>query len=176
MMQNWMLVFGIFISIYMLLYATYTVVSSLFAYRKLRTHYVEEKLYNRIRDDFYLPVSIIVPAYNEERTILTTIENLLLSDYNLYEIVIVDDGSTDHTAHILKETYQLTRNHAPIRLQVESKPIIEVYTGTVDNHMITLVCKVNGGNKADAINAGMNVSQFPYFVSMDADEVLQADA
>lgn len=176
MMQNWIIVFSVFITVYMLIYAIYTVIGSLFAYQKLRTHYVGQKYYNRIRDDFYLPVSIIVPAYNEERTILTTIENLLLSDYNLYEIVIVDDGSTDHTARILKETYNLTRNHAPIRLQVKSKPIIEVFTGTVDKHMITLVCKVSGGNKADAINAGINVSQYPYFVSMDADEVLQADA
>lgn len=175
-MQTFIYYFSLFISIYMFLYAAYTVGSSLFAYWKLQKYHTEKKLFNRIRDDFYLPISIIIPAYNEERTILTTIENIFYSDYKIYEIIVVDDGSTDHTAHILKETFQLTRNQAPIRLQVESKPIVEVYTGTVDNRMLTLVTKVNGGNKADAVNAGINVAQYPYFVSMDADEVLQADA
>ena len=42
-------------------------------------------------------ISIIVPAYNEEKTITSTIQSLQKIDYPNYEIIIVDDGSTDQT-------------------------------------------------------------------------------
>lgn len=49
-------------------------------------------------EEIYLPfVSIIVPAYNEEKSIDKTIENLMSIDYPNYEIVVVDDGSSDQT-------------------------------------------------------------------------------
>lgn len=53
------------------------------------------------------PVSILVPAYNEELTIIETVESLLMLDYDCYEIIVIDDGSTDHTAKLLKEQFHL---------------------------------------------------------------------
>jgi len=54
-------------------------------------------------------VSIIVPARNEEQNIRRCVESLLEQDYSNYEVIIVDDGSTDATEHILDD---LTRSHA----------------------------------------------------------------
>lgn len=160
----------------MFFYASYVMVGNILALRKLYQSHFSKKMNNQLDEEFYLPVSIIVPAYNESQTILTTIDNLLLAELKLFEIIVVDDGSTDNTEQQVIDTYHLTRDWTSYRKEIASKPIKEVYTGMQGERVITLVRKENGGNKADAVNAGINISRFPYFVSMDADEVLQADA
>ena len=57
-------------------------------------------LKNELSNDYYVPVSILVPAHNEEVTIEATVRSLLALDYKLYEIIVVDDGSTDDTAQV----------------------------------------------------------------------------
>lgn len=167
---------GIFFAVYMIGYASYTIIGSISSMWKLYTSRLKERMHNELYHDFYFPVSILVPAYNEETTIISTINNLLELEYKTFEIVVIDDGSTDHTAKLVIETYHLQKNDMPIHIQVPCKPILEVYSGERGNRRIVIVKKQNGGCKADAVNAGINISQYPYFVSMDADEILQADA
>lgn len=103
--------------------------------------------------------------------------NLLKLDYRNFEIVIVDDGSTDNTKQLLTDTFGLKREaDRPIRYVVNCKPIKEVYTGKAGRIPLLLISKENGKHKADANNAAINVISYPYFVCMDADEVLQSDA
>ncbi|MGO4940756.1 glycosyltransferase family 2 protein [Fundicoccus sp. Sow4_D5] len=131
---------------------------------------------NILKHPYYFPVSIIVPAFNESFTILGTVDHLLHLDYEIYEIIIVDDGSTDDTATKIIDTYHMEKQEGPLRVQVPSKPIQEIYTSQFQKHRITLVRKENGRSKADAVNAGINVATYPYFITMDADEILQTDA
>ena len=53
-----------------------------------------------MRHDFYIPIIIIVPAHNDEMTVVDTVFSLLEQDYKLYEIIVVDDGSTDDSGKI----------------------------------------------------------------------------
>lgn len=165
-----------FFFIYLIVYILYTMIGNLFALYHLYRNRRKKFLANELDHDYYFPVSIIIPAYNESATILTTVENLLLLDYRLYEILIVDDGSSDDTAVKLIEHFDLHSNNQPVRIQLKSAPILQVYESIQNNITIKLIQKENGGSKADAVNAGINVAQYPYFVSMDADEILQADA
>lgn len=167
---------GVFFAIYMLGYASYIMFGGFLAIWNLHRNRLREEMHNELDHDFYFPVSILVPAFNEETTIQTTINNLLDLDYKTFEIVVIDDGSEDDTANLVIDTYHLQKNYMPIRMQVACKEIIEVYTGNIGERSIVMVRKINGASKADAINAGINVSKYPYFVSMDADEILQADA
>jgi cellulose synthase/poly-beta-1,6-N-acetylglucosamine synthase-like glycosyltransferase len=96
------------------------------------------------------PVSIIVPAYNEEVTAIKTIQSLLLLDYFEFEIIFVDDGSKDKTYELVKASYG---NH----------PMVNVLT------------KPNGG-KASALNFGISHSKYEYAVCIDADTQLKKDA
>lgn len=167
---------GMFFTAYLIGYTSYITIGGMVSLRKLRENRLRERMENELDHAFFFPVSILVPAFNEGSTILTTVNHLLKMDYKLFEIVVVDDGSTDATAQRMIETFNMKRDHRPVRLQVPSNDILEVYMGEQNKIPIVLVRKVNGGNKADAVNAGINVSRYPYFVSMDADEVLQADA
>jgi cellulose synthase/poly-beta-1,6-N-acetylglucosamine synthase-like glycosyltransferase/peptidoglycan/xylan/chitin deacetylase (PgdA/CDA1 family)/spore germination protein YaaH len=96
------------------------------------------------------PVSIIVPAYNEEVTALKTIKSLLSTEYETFEIIFVDDGSKDNT-------YDM------------------VYAAYGDDPRIMVLTKPNGG-KASALNFGITHARFDFVVCIDADTQLKNDA
>lgn len=167
---------GVFFAIYLFFYATFIFIGNASAVVNLFKARRRKLLDNILKHPYYFPVSIIVPAFNESFTILGTVDHLLHLDYEIYEIIIVDDGSTDDTATKIIDTYHMEKQEGPLRVQVPSKPIQEIYTPQFQKHRITLVRKENGRSKADAVNAGINVATYPYFISMDADEILQTDA
>lgn len=122
-----------------------------------------------------IPVSVLVPAHNEELSILKTVESLVALEYATYEIIVVDDGSSDQTAAKLIKEYGLEITRMQMQETLPCQPIRFVYTGTVRGVEVTLIMKENGG-KADSLNAGINVSRYPHFLCMDADSVLQTDS
>jgi peptidoglycan-N-acetylglucosamine deacetylase len=88
-------------------------------------------------------VSVIVPAYNEEPVIEGTIRSLLASDYKNYEIIVVDDGSTDRTSEIVREKFG-----ADSRVRLFTEP--------------------NAG-KANALNFGLRYASGEIVIALDAD-------
>ncbi|WP_233713629.1 glycosyltransferase family 2 protein [Lederbergia citri] len=120
------------------------------------------------------PVSIIVPAYNEELGVTSTVRSLLSLNYPDFEVIVVDDGSSDRTAEAMIDTFQMKRIYPAIRTHLETKEILAVYQSTIFDDVI-LVRKRNGG-KADALNAGINVSKYPYFCAIDGDSILESDS
>jgi len=123
---------------------------------------------------YYKPVSVIVPAHNEEPVITQSVQALLNLHYPEYEVIVVNDGSKDGTLDRLKADFKLVSSIKPIRLQVPHADILAVYRST-DYANLIVIDKVNGG-KADAINAGINASSYPIFCSIDADSLLESDA
>lgn len=166
---------GVFFILYMLGYAVFlflsvTVGSSLLYKRKREARYR-----NQLTVDCYVPVSIIVPAHNEEVTIVSSIESLLQLDYSLYEVVVVDDGSQDATSQRVIEAFGLQPVGQVMRMQLPCQPVESVWLGRVGRVPVRLIRKANGG-KADALNMGINASQYPYFICIDADSMLQEDS
>ena len=123
--------------------------------------------------NYYRPLSIIVPAYNEESTIVTNVRALLSLKYPEYEIIVVNDGSTDGGLTRLVENFRLVAIEKPIRLVLEHNKIQKVYL-SLDYPNLMVVDKENGG-KTDALNAGINASSYPLFCSMDADSILDKE-
>lgn len=121
-----------------------------------------------------IPVSLIVPAYNEEATVVETVKNLLKLNYPEYEIIVVNDGSRDGTLPLLLERFGMLPIEQPYKRSVDAKPIRGVYRTPLHGNLV-VVDKENGG-KADALNAGINFSRYPVIVSMDADSVLEKEA
>ena len=119
------------------------------------------------------PVSIIVPAYNEAEGIIDAVRSMQMLRYPKFEIIVVNDGSTDETLEKLIATFSMVRVTMPYRTDIGTRPIRSTYRATLPVPLI-VVDKVNGG-KADALNAGTNVAQYPYVLFTDADIVLDKD-
>lgn len=128
-----------------------------------------------LRSPLTPPMSIVLPAYNEEACIVASVDAARLLEYPELEIVVVDDGSTDETLARLTEAYDLVRSRAPLRLQVPCAPIRAVHISRRLPNLVVL-CKENGGCKADALNAGINAARYPLVCVTDADTVLEKDA
>ena len=166
---------GVFFVLYMIGYASFLFLSVTVGSSTLYQLRRRNQLKNELLQDYYVPVTIVVPAYNEEVTIEATIRSLLCLEYKLYEIVIVDDGSSDGTSDILQRTFHMHQINRPIHRSIPCQPEIAVFETSEFKVPITLICKQNGG-KADALNMGINASKYPYFICMDADSVLQNDS
>ena len=166
---------GYFFIAYLIGYSTFlflsVIVGSLDLYKRNR----QEKFKSILPTDYYLPISIIVPAHNEEITVVDTVRSLLALDYRSYEIIVVDDGSSDATSEVLAKAFDMHVVHRPIRRRIECRREECVYETSAQKVPLTLIRKENGG-KADALNMGINASTFPYFICMDADSVLQYDS
>lgn len=122
----------------------------------------------------YIPISILVPAYNEEVTIVDSINSLLNLNYPSYEIIMINDGSKDQTVAKVISHFNLKKVSKPYRKLIPTNEALDIYEGN-GKIKIILVDKVNGG-KSDALNMGINVCSFPTFLCMDADSMLQSDA
>ena len=102
--------------------------------RRERVHYGES---------FAPFVSVIVPAFNEERVIANTINSLLASDYDAFEIIVVDDGSKDDTSETVRRQFG-------------------------DNSRVRLFTVPNNG-KAEALNSGIRYAKGEVIIALDAD-------
>ena len=125
--------------------------------------------------DLSVPVSIVIPAYNEEGVILDSVRSLLRCHYAAFEVIVVNDGSTDGTLDVLRHEYDLVEDHRVPRAHVESKPIVGCYRSLRDERLV-VVDKKNGGCRADAMNGGLRYARYPLFLAVDADTLLDVDA
>jgi cellulose synthase/poly-beta-1,6-N-acetylglucosamine synthase-like glycosyltransferase len=108
-------------------------------------------------------ISVIAPAHNEERTIVENVRALLSMYYNNYEVIIVNDGSTDNTFKRMIETYELERVSYFFDYRIPCERIRGVYKSKNGAFKkLTVIDKVNGG-KADALSITVNFLNAPFF-------------
>lgn len=100
--------------------------------------------------DYLPPVSVLVPAFNEEKVICRTIHSLLRSHYSNFNIIVVDDGSTDGTYQCALKAFK-------------------------HNPQVCIFTKDNGG-KAEALNYGINQTVAEIIITVDADTLLCPNA
>jgi len=170
------IVFQVLYFFYFIGISLYFLILNIFAVFFISNHMEEKPTFNRIKtySGFELPVSIIVPAYNEEKTIIRTVLALLMLKYPQYEIIIVNDGSTDNTLQVLIERFSLISYPEAYNRSLDVKPIHNFYHSTIHSN-IRVIDKDNGG-KSDALNAGINLSIYPLFCCIDADSLLSRDS
>ncbi|WP_286148562.1 glycosyltransferase [Paenibacillus sp. FSL R5-0490] len=177
MWGNILVGFAAFIAVFMVLVISFYSIILVISVFQLRKEYLlnrNQTFDEYMNESFAKPVSIIVPAYNEEAGVVASVRSLLSIDYPSFEIIVVNDGSKDDTIEKMITHYQMNEINPAVRKQVETKAVKKVYqSASLPN--LFLIDKENGG-KADALNAGINFSHFPYFCSLDGDSVLERDA
>lgn len=125
----------------------------------------------------HLPgISILAPAYNEAANIVENVRSMLSIHYNSLELIIINDGSKDDCLARLIDAYDLYKANVFINEKIQTKKVRGIYKSNnpVYNKLI-VVDKENGG-KSDALNVGVNVAKYGYFVCIDVDCVLEQDA
>lgn len=120
------------------------------------------------------PISVIVPAYNEETTIAASVRSMLQLTYSEYEIIVLNDGSRDATLAVLKKEFELLPVNEPLSQPLQTAAVLSSWRSAIHPNL-RVIDKANGG-KADAINAGINAARYPLFCAVDADSILQRDS
>ena len=148
------------------------------AWLELRQHSQSEdteSAWHLLVSEATMPISLIVPAYNEEATIVENVKSMLTLRYPDFEIIVVNDGSKDNTLDLLIQTFQLKPITRAFDPAVKHAPIRQIYKSPLYSHLI-VVDKENGGSKADASNAGINISRKELFCVVDADSLLEVES
>ena len=119
-------------------------------------------------------ISMLVPAYNEEATVVQSLRSLMTLAYPQLEIVVIDDGSSDDTIGVLVEAFDLVAIHPIFQRRIDTARISHVYRSRVNPNLI--VARKENGGKADALNAALNLSTGTLVCSLDADTLVEEDA
>jgi cellulose synthase/poly-beta-1,6-N-acetylglucosamine synthase-like glycosyltransferase/peptidoglycan/xylan/chitin deacetylase (PgdA/CDA1 family) len=128
-----------------------TLLLGYFSYRqKKRRKKPEDGAFSDAASAYRPLVSVVIPAYNEEKVINRTIRSVLNSDYRPLEVIIVNDGSKDRTEEVILEEF-------------------------ADHPDVRVISKPNSG-KTDSINLGYREAAGEIIVSIDADTIIAQDA
>ncbi|MHC5718487.1 MAG: glycosyltransferase, partial [Nostoc sp.] len=104
---------------------------------------------NKERQKLSPTISVVIPCYNSEKYIAEAITSVLNQTCQDFEIIIVNDGSTDNSQSVVE---QLIKNYS--------------------NHQITLIKQVNSGQPAIARNRGISEAKGKYILPLDADDII----
>jgi cellulose synthase/poly-beta-1,6-N-acetylglucosamine synthase-like glycosyltransferase len=166
-----------FILVFLFVYCLHYLFQLVTAWFELRTVFREEKQADPwwlLTGQVAFPISIIVGAYNEEKTIVDSLHGMLSLQYPDYEVVVANDGSTDSTLSLLDTAFDLQLTRRLYERIAPCNKIRGVYQSRRFPNLI-VVDKENGG-RADALNAAMNVARNPLVCATDADTILAPDA
>ncbi|MBC7397991.1 MAG: glycosyltransferase family 2 protein [Bdellovibrionales bacterium] len=173
-MSDW--IFNLIISYYLSINIVFLglMLAAVFTIRKdMRIRPLIESLRDKF-PSFAPSISILAPAYNEEATIVDSINSFLLLNYPNFEIIVINDGSKDNTLRKIIDYFKLYPVLLPYDDALSRTPINQTYHSHLHPNL-TVVDKVNGG-KADALNVGLGFSRNEIFCAVDSDSLLEEDA
>ncbi len=127
------------------------------------------------KSHFVFPISVLIPARNEAKTVVDTVRSVLSLDYPQHEVIVINDGSTDGTLAELTREFKLTRREMVVRQSLPVAGTIRGIYRSASAPNLLVVDKEHGG-KGQALNAGINLSRYPLFCTIDADALFQENA
>jgi cellulose synthase/poly-beta-1,6-N-acetylglucosamine synthase-like glycosyltransferase len=153
---------------------------AIFSFIAIRNHLRKESYidYTKLLTSELAPgITVLAPAYNEGLSIIMNVRSLLTLNYPQFEIILINDGSTDNSMEQLLNEFELVKVEFAYDPKIKTQPIIGIYKSTNPAYSkLTVIDKVNGKSKADAVNAGINVARYNYFVCTDVDCILDKNA
>lgn len=133
------------------------------------------KIPDMMKSNSLPPVTIIIPAYQEEDMIIEAVKSVLNNDYLNTYLIVINDGSTDKTLQKLIDEFQFYvvpsfyKDDIPVYGKTK-----EVYLSKI-HKKLSLIDKEHT-DKSDSLNVGINACISPLFITVDADTLLEPDA
>lgn len=172
-------IYDIFVAAFSLGYILFYIFLAILSYWAIIKHLKEQKYLEEevlLRSNHIWGVSVVAPAFNEGVNIVYNVKSLLSLTYPKFEIIIVNDGSTDDTLEKLITEFDLVKIDFYYQEKIVTQPVKGHYKSKNPVYSKLLVVdKVNGKSKADASNAGINTSQYPLFLCTDVDCILKSN-
>lgn len=168
----WVIIYFIGVNI------TYSILL-VFSYREIATYMRRQALGDfraLLQSELTPSVSLLAPAFNEEATIVESIKSLLKLNYGKYEVVVINDGSTDKTLETMIGEFDLREVRQLYIPTLSARPVRCIYRSSSPEYGNLLIVDKENGGKADALNVGINVSSYEFFCAIDADSLLEEDA
>lgn len=173
--SNWIIGLQWFFLLYFVCANSAYILLNLFSIRRLKTHLEATSLDRQldVYSGFEPPISILVPAFNEQTTIAAPTRSLLELKYSEFEVIVINDGSQDDTLATLTREFSLVMFPDVYWQRIKGKGVRAIYHSTVYPGL-RVIDKEHGG-KADALNTGINASRYPLYCAVDADTVVARD-
>jgi len=127
------------------------------------------------KSHFTFPVSVLLSAHNEEKSVVEAVRSVLTMDYPEFELIVINDGSTDATLAVLASEFQLERRDSIVRRSIADSGVIRAIYSSASVPNLLVIDKEHGG-KSESLNAGINVSRYPLFCTIDADAMFEGNA
>ncbi|WP_075351346.1 glycosyltransferase family 2 protein [Algoriphagus marinus] len=158
-----------------LVYLTVMILSAL----EMRDHLKKNRFidFNDIITSPIAPgVSILAPAFNEGKSIVQNVKSLLSLHYGKTEVIIINDGSRDDTLERLIHAFELEKTRFAYEEKINTKTVRGIYKSKNRSYVKLIVIDKENGGKADALNAGINISSLEILACIDVDCILSQDA
>lgn len=170
-------VLNVAVLLYFLTASVFSLVLLAGAVWELRRHLITYRVDGRwrlLRSATAPTVSLLVPAYDEAKTIGESVRSVLGLYYPQLEVVVINDGSTDATLDVLMSEFLLVPVAPVFRKTLPTRPVVGLYRST--SHPNLLVVDKQNGGKADALNAGLNIAASRLVCAVDADTLIEPEA
>jgi cellulose synthase/poly-beta-1,6-N-acetylglucosamine synthase-like glycosyltransferase len=121
-------------------------------------------------------ISVLVPAHNEELVIVESVHALLSLRYPEFEVIVIDDGSTDATFERLAAAFDLVETDRMIPPVAPAIGRVLSVHAARGGEPLVVIRKENAGRRSDPLNVGLNAARQPLVCMVDADSILDHDA
>lgn len=178
-LENFIKTYEIYIAYYSISYIVFYLLLAILSWTAIKKYYKSKYFLLKeilVKSNHTVGVSIVAPAFNEAATIVYNVKSLLFQEYPKFEVVIVNDGSTDATLEILIREFNLVKVDFFYQEKIPTQTVRGHYKSTNPIYSKLLVVdKENGKSKADASNAGINSAKYSLFICTDVDCILRKD-
>ena len=142
--------------------------------RRYQDEVETDRLDTAFETSHFKPMTLICPVHDEETGVVASVNSLISLRYPEFQVVVVNDGSTDATLARLIAAFRLRPSHRVLRQLLPTQEVRGIYESVYVPNLL-VVDKANGG-KADALNCGLNLARYPLVCCMDGDSLLENDS
>jgi len=178
-LKNILHYYEMFIAFFSISYIIFYMILAFLSYYAIKKHInARYFMHDEIlaKSNYVVGVSVVAPAFNEGANVVFNVKSLLSLTYPKFEVVIVNDGSTDDTLEKLIREFEMVKVDFFYQEKIPTRQVRGHYKSTNPVYSKLLVVdKENGKSKADASNAGINSSKYPLFLCTDVDCILKSD-